>query len=86
MENCSRVKAKITMEEDDVRELWKGYFEDLYILGIEEQIIVSICSFKGARMHNCFRREPVNKDEEKARVTKLIMVEEEVRMRLQEKR
>ena len=50
VESCSRIKdgnGRLAHGEDEVRKIWKEYFEDLY--NIDTQIAVHICSFDGIR-------------------------------------
>ena len=47
-ENCSRIKdgnGRPILEEEEVRRIWKEYFEDLYDIDTEEQVAVYICDF-----------------------------------------
>ena len=56
MESCSRIKdgnGKLTQGEEDVRRIWKEYFEDLENIGTQEQVAVHImCDFDGIRRGN----------------------------------
>ena len=43
MENCNRIKAgngRLAQGEDEVRKIWKEYFEDLYNIDTKEQVAV----------------------------------------------
>ena len=48
VENCSRIKdgnGRPVLEEEEVRRIWKEYFEDLCDIDTEEQVAVYICDF-----------------------------------------
>ena len=48
MENCSRIIegiGKLEGEENDMRETWKEYFEDLQNGNTEDLVTVKICNF-----------------------------------------
>ena len=52
VEGCSRIKdgnGRLTQGEDEVRRIWKEYFEDLYNIDTQEQVAVHMCSFDGIR-------------------------------------
>ena len=47
-ESCSRVKdrdGRLAQGEDEAREIWKEYFEDLY--NNQEEVAVHMCDFDG---------------------------------------
>ena len=49
----------MAQEEDEVRRIWKEYYEDLYNIDTQEQVAVYMCSFDRIRRGNYFRREPL---------------------------
>src|SRR5678815_3589395 len=55
----------------DVRGVWKEHFESLYNIGINEEVIVNVCGFDGARRNRCFGDEVIDKEEVMGRVRKL---------------
>ena len=62
VENFNRIKdgnGRLAQGEDEVRKIWKEYFEDLYNIYNQEQVALNICSFDGIRGSNCFGREPI---------------------------
>ena len=45
VESCSRIKdgyVRLTQGEDEVRKIWKEYFEDLYNIDTQEQVTVDM--------------------------------------------
>ena len=57
MESCSRIKdgnGRLTHGEDEVQRILKGYFEDLYNIDTQEQVVVHMCGFDGIRRGNYF--------------------------------
>ena len=62
VESFSRIKdgnGKLAHEEDEVRKIWKEYFEDLYNIDSQEQIAVHMCGFYGIWRGNYFGGEPI---------------------------
>ena len=57
--------------EDEVRRVWKEYFEDLYNKNTQEKVTVHMCGFDGIRRGNFFGREPIGKAEVEVREWKL---------------
>ena len=60
VESCSRIKdenGRLAQGEDEVRRIWKEYFEDLYNIYIQEQIAVHMSGFYGIRSGNYFGGE-----------------------------
>ena len=48
VESSSRKKdgnGSLARGEDKVQKIWKGYFENLYNLGTQEQVVVHMCGF-----------------------------------------
>ena len=46
MKSCNRKKdgkRRLALGEDEVRRIWKNYFEDLYNIDIQEQVAVHMC-------------------------------------------
>ena len=39
----------LTLEEVEVRRIWKKYFEDLYNIDTQEQFAVHMCCFDGVQ-------------------------------------
>ena len=60
-ENCIRIRHKTASQTvgKDVQEDWKGYFNDLYNVGMGDRVILSMCGFEFARKSNYFVRERV---------------------------
>ena len=66
MESCSRVKdgnGRLAQEEDEVRKIWKEYFEDVYNIDTQEQVAVQMCGFDGIWSGNYFEGEPIGRAE-----------------------
>ena len=57
--------------EDEVRKIWKEYFEDLYNIDTHKEVTVHTCGFDGIQRGNYFRREPLRRSEVEVRVGKL---------------
>ena len=52
VESCNRIKdgnGRLAQRENEVRRIWKEYFEDLYIIDTQEQMAVHKCGFDGIR-------------------------------------
>ena len=52
MESCSRIKGgngRSAQGEDEIRRIWKEYFEDLYNIDNQEQVVVHMCGIDGIR-------------------------------------
>ena len=50
MESFNRIKdgnGRLAQGEDEVRWIWKKYFEDLCNIDTQEQVAVPICGFDG---------------------------------------
>ena len=74
-ESCNRIKdgnRKLAQGEDEVRRIWKEYFEVLYNIDTQEQVAVHICGFDGIWRGNYFRGEPIGRAEVEVRVRKLM--------------
>ena len=57
MDRCNRMKdenGRLVQGEDEVRRIWKDYFEDLYDIGTLEQVALHICGFDEIRRGNYF--------------------------------
>ena len=55
MESCSRIKyrnVRLSYGENEVRKIWKEYFEDLYNLDTQEDVAVHMCGFDWIRRGN----------------------------------
>ena len=73
MESSSRIKngnGRLPYIEDEVRRLWKEYFEDLYNIDIEEQVAVHMCGFDGIGRGNHLGGKPIGRSEVEVRVDK----------------
>ena len=74
VESCSRIKdgnGRLAQGEDEVRKIWKEYFEDLYNIDTEEEVAVHMCSFHEIRRGNYFGEEPIGRAEVEVRLGKL---------------
>ena len=74
VEICNRVKdgnGRLAQGEEEMRKIWKDYFEDLYNIDIQEDVAVHMCSFDGIRRGNYFGGESIGKAEVEVRVGKL---------------
>ena len=49
--------GRLAVEEDEVRMIWKDYFEDLYNKYTEEQIAIHLCGFDSVQSANYFGGE-----------------------------
>ena len=57
VESCSRIKdgsVRLAQGEDEMRKIWKGYFEDLYNIDTQEEVVVHRCGFDDIRRGNYF--------------------------------
>ena len=55
MESCSRIKhgnGSLAQGENEVRKIWKEYFEDLCNIDTQEEVAVHMCSFDGIQRGN----------------------------------
>ena len=55
MESCSRIKdgnRRLAPREDEIRMSWKDYFEDLYNIDTQEQVVVYMCGFDDIQKGN----------------------------------
>ena len=62
VESCSRIKEgnrRLAQGEDEVRRIWKEYFEDLYNIDTTEQMTVHVYGFDGIQRGNYFRGKPI---------------------------
>ena len=48
--------TRMAIWENDVREIWKEYFENLFNMDGEEQMAVNMCGFEGAEGPNKYRQ------------------------------
>ena len=51
-ESCSRMKdvnGRLAQVENEVRKIWKEYFEELYNINNQEEVAVNMCGFDGIR-------------------------------------
>ena len=74
MESCSRIKdgnGRLAHGENEVKKIWKEYFEDLYDIDTQEQVAVHMCCFDGIRRGNYYGGEPIGRAEVEVRVVKL---------------
>ena len=73
VESCSIIKegnGRLAQGEDEVRKIWKEYFEDLYNINTQEEVAVHMCSFDEIQK-GYFRGEPIGRAEVEVRVGKL---------------
>ena len=73
VESCSRIKdgsGRLAQGEDEVRKIWKEYFEDLYNIDTQEEVAVHMCGFDGIRRGSYFGGEPIGRAEVEVRVGK----------------
>ena len=64
---CSKIKdrnGRLVQGEDEVRRIWKEYFEYLYNIDGQEQVAVNLCG-------NYLTGEPIERAEVEVRVEKL---------------
>ena len=57
VESCRRIKdgnERLAQGEDEVRRIWKEYFEDLYDIDTHEQVAVHMCGLAGILRGNYF--------------------------------
>ena len=69
MESCTRINdgnRRLAQGKDEMRRIWKEYFEDLYNIDTQEQI----CGSDGIWRGNYFRGEPTGRAEVEVRVGK----------------
>ena len=62
MESCSRVKdgnGRLAQGEDELRKIWKKYFEDLYNIDTQEDVSIDMRGFDGIRRGNYLGGEPI---------------------------
>ena len=55
--SCGRIKdgnGRLAQGEDEMRKIWKEYFEDLYNIDTQEEVAVHMCGFDGIRRGNYF--------------------------------
>ena len=74
VESCSRIldgNGRLVQGEDEVRMIWKEYFEDLHNIVIQEEVAVRMCGFDGARRGDYFGGEPIGRAEAEVRVGKI---------------
>ena len=62
----------MTQGKDEVRKIWKEYFEDLYNIDTRELDAVHMCGFDGIWRGNYFRGEQIGRTDAEVRVCKLI--------------
>ena len=81
VESCSGIKdgnGRLAQGEDEVRKIWKEYFEDLYNIDTQEEVAVHMCGFDVIRRGNYFGGESIGKAEVEVRVIKLKNVKAEI--------
>ena len=74
VESCCGIKdgnGRFAQEEDEVRKIWKEYFENLYNINTQEKVAVNMCDFDGIWRGNYFSRGPIGRAEVEVRVGKL---------------
>src|SRR5678816_1679135 len=58
-------------DEMDVRGVWKEHFENLHNINSNDEVIVNVCGFDGARRNRYFGDKVISKEEVMGRVRKL---------------
>ena len=74
LKSCSRIKGgngRLAQGEDEVRKVWREYFENLYNIDIQEEVSVHMYGFDGIRRGNYFGGEPIGRSEVEVKVDKL---------------
>ena len=74
LDSCSRIKdgnGRLAQGEDELRNICKEYFEDLYNIDNQEEVVLHMCGFDGIRRGNYFGGQPVGRAEVDLRVGKL---------------
>ena len=74
VESCNKIKdrnGRLAQGDDEMRKIWKEYFEDLYNIDTQEQVADQMCGFDGVQRSNCFGGEPFGRAEVEMRVGKL---------------
>ena len=74
VENSNRIKdgnGRLILEKDEVRRIWKEYYEELYNIDIQEHVAVHMCCFDEVRRGNYIGGEPIMRTEVKVRVGKV---------------
>ena len=71
--------------EDELRRIWKEYFEDLYNIDTQEQVAVNICGFDWIRRGNYAGGDPIGRTEVEVRVGKFKKERPQVGMKSQDK-
>ena len=61
----------MVLEEDEVRRIWKEYYEDLYNMDTQEQVTVHMCDIDGVWKSNNFGGELIKRMEFEVRVGKI---------------
>ena len=88
VESCSRIKdgnRRLAQGEDEVRRIWKKYFQDLYNINTEEQFAVQMCGFDKIWRGNYFVGEPKERADVEVKMASSRMERQQVRMRSQVK-
>ena len=66
MESCSRIKdgnGRLAKGEDEVKRIWKEYFEYLYNVDTQEEEAVHMCGFDGIQRGKYFGGAPIGRAE-----------------------
>ena len=66
MESCSWIKdggGRLAQVEDEVRRIWKDYFENLYNKVTQEHVPFQMCIFDGILRGNYLGGEPIGRAE-----------------------
>ena len=74
VESRSNIKdgnGRLQLGEDEVRRIWKDYFEDMHNIDTKEQGVAHICVFDGVQIVNYFERDPIRRFEVEMKVGKL---------------
>ena len=62
--------GRLAQGEDEVRKIWKEYFEDLYNIDTHKEGAVHVCGLDGIKRSNYFGGEPIGRTEVEVRVDK----------------
>ena len=74
VESCSKIKegnGRFAQGEDEVRRIWKEYFEDLCNIDTQEKVAVHKCGLNGIQRGNYFGEGPIGRAKVEMRVGKL---------------
>ena len=67
----SDVNRRLAQGKDQVRKIWKEYFEGLYNIDTQEKVAFYMCGFDGILRGSYFGGEPIGRAEVEVRMGKL---------------